>query len=389
MAQYRISNLPKVVLDPRNDLELLEGAKNRTIAASNLKLSDFSKATALSALLTGEVFAISELLWYLNKLPTALAIELLRLFGVSRSLGTKATGAVTFLLSQSLSDNFILPIGYPIPFRDGVTYFTTEQLVISPGSYRGTVAVESGVVGTVGNIPKLNLVVTQPGLNYVSMIYNEEDIQGGTDVEPLEATVIRGQEAIRRRDTIVTAADYEAACQEILGYGSKAVAVPTMNGAKQLGQPGHVHVFLVDSTGTPPSVTVCQNVKATLKPLTFAGSSLWVSPVSLEEVYLDAVVEVSQISEEVANSCLEIVQTYLKPSNYALGSTLRVKELEYLLRTAEGVTAIQYVTINGDAINHPLPGEYYATTLSQFTLTQVTSEGVAQTFNLVSVADVD
>src|SRR4028118_651532 len=210
MVDYQISNLPRVVLDPRSDEVLFDQAKNRTMAVSEGKLTDFNKASALSILITTQVFCTAELYWYLNKLPVAVAIELLRLFGVTRSLGTKARGSISVLLSQSLTSDFNLPAGYQIAYRDGIVFSTLAPLTIPPRSYEGTVEVEANIAGVLGNVPALGLVQTDTGLNYVQMLYNKEAIQGGTDIEPLEATILRGQESIRRRDTLVTIGDYEA-----------------------------------------------------------------------------------------------------------------------------------------------------------------------------------
>jgi hypothetical protein len=325
----------------------------------------------------------------MNKLPTALAIELLRLFGVTRSLGTKARGSISVLLSQALTDSFIIPAGYQIPFRDGIYYKFLETLSIPPGSYEGTVEVECSHVGTIGNVAALGLVQTSTGLNYVNMIYNKEDISGGTEVEPLEATVIRGQQSIRQRDTLVTLADYEAACQALLGYGSKAVAVSAMDAAKLPDKLGNVHVFLVDAQGKIPSISTCQAIKSQLVDLIFAGSELWVSPVSLQDIYLEAVITVPQVSDLVAQECLRVLGNYLKPSNYELGSLLRVKELEYLHRTIQGVAGVEYVTINGSGVNHPMPQSYYAPNLVQYSLMQITPDGTSKTYDLLQLEDPD
>jgi len=387
--EYKISNLPRVVLDPRNDQELFEQAVNRTIAASGNRLRDFKKATVANGVLTGEVFAIAELFWYLNKLPTALAIELLRLFGVQRSLGTKASGKVTVLLSQALQDNFILPAGHLIPFRDNVYFVTTQELVIPPRAYEGTVAVQASKVGVIGNVPKLGLVQTSTNLNYVSMIYNTEDIAGGTDIEPLLETVRRGQEALRRRDTLVTLADYESAAQDILGYGSKALAIPTMNQAKQDGSLGHVHLFVVDALGNPASPDVCSVIRAELLPLVFTGSALWVSPVELIDVSVSCVLETSQISPELSDDVFSTIVAYLKPSNYTTGATLRIKELEYIIRAVPGITGIQYVTVNLDTVNYPMPQRYTSPNLIELSITLVDPRGVSSTFTPLLLNDPD
>lgn len=389
MVEYKLSNLPRIVLDPRQDAELFDQAKNRTIAASNGKLTNFTKSSALTSLITTQVFCQAELLWYLNKLPSAIAIELLRLFGVTRSLGTKARGAISILLAQSLTNNFVLPSGYPLKYRDNISFVTLGTLVIPPGSYEGTVDVECSVVGTVGNIEPLGLTQTSPGLNYVQMIYNKKAIGGGTNIEPLEATILRGQESIRRRDTLVTLADYEAACQDILGYGSKAVAVAAMDAAKRPDRLGNVHVFLVDSQGVPPNPTICENIKSSLQNLTFAGSGFWVSPVQLQPIHLEAVLDVIQIDDQVASGLLEAVSKYLNPANYSLGSILRVKELEYVMRLVGGVEGIQYVTINSTAVNLPMPQKYFAPNLITFVVTLVTPDGIAKTYNLLQETDPD
>ena len=76
-------NIPSIILDPRNEDEVILSAYDRVRSASNGIINDFSLSSPIAALIEGQAFVQMELLWYLNQLPTALALEVFRLLGAA------------------------------------------------------------------------------------------------------------------------------------------------------------------------------------------------------------------------------------------------------------------------------------------------------------------
>ncbi|MFB2876869.1 baseplate J/gp47 family protein [Floridanema aerugineum] len=378
----KYEDIQKIQLDPDDDEALLQQAFLRVKAASNNRITDFTLGSPVSALLEGQVFAMAELFWYLNQLPEALAIEVFRLAGIQRSLGTKATGDVTVLLNAPLRDAFIISAGYQIPYKD--SYFvTTEQLVIPAGAISGDVAIEAATEGSSFNVAAYGLVVPNPGLAYVQSIYNLENIVGGSDLEPLDTLVKRAQFVLRSREVLVSKEDFEQAAQDLLGAGSRASCVPLLMSNKETKAPGQVHLFLVDGRGEPPSLATCNTIKNALQERSFAASSVWVSPVNLEPVYVEVTATTEQISIDLANRCYEALKEYVNPSGtYPLGGSLFINELEYIFRTVAGITRVESVLIDGQPLNRAMPNLYSTPLIDTLAVSLVQPDSVNYTYYL-------
>lgn len=381
--------IPKIVLDPRSDEELIEQAFIRVSEASQGKLTDFEPGSIVSSLITGQVFCQAELLWLLNQLPEATALEVFRLYGVYRLDGTVAKGSVTFQLQSALSSDFIVSAGYLIPWQD--SYLVTQDtLVIPGGSLTSTVAVVCQEVGSKYNIPAYELNVSGTGLAYLQSIYNTEAITGGTDLEDLTDTIIRGIRATRSKQVLVSSLDYEVAAQEILGTGSKADCIPLLSANKLDKSPGQVHLFLANADGSPATTSTCQIVKQQLVSRVFAGSDLWVSPYKENLLQIEVVVRSSYISEELARSIDNALKNYLKPSSYPIGSTLVITEIAYVVRSLPNILLVDDVVINGYSQNYPMDTEYSRPTMDTSIITLVDQLGNSQTYYFgISTGDPD
>jgi uncharacterized phage protein gp47/JayE len=374
MTLTGFDDIPKLVLDPDDDEALRFQAIARTQAASNNVLTDWTIGSPLSALIEGEVFCVSELLWYLNLLPEALALEVLRLHGVSRSPGTAATGTLTFLLTVPLVTPYVLNAGYQVNAGNGTSYTLTSQLYIAPGALDGTVTVEASTLGSAGNVGAYGLSVA-PALNGVQAIYNVEPLTGGTDLEPLESLLARAQLAYRTRGALVSASDFEEHGQSLLGTGSKVICVPLLTSNKLDKQAGNIHLFLVGADGKPPSFGTCQSIRADMLPLVFAGASLWVSPVALLPINLEITCKVEALGQEQAQNIYEAVKTYLSPLNLPIGSAVSLKNLEYMIRSVPGTLELGTVLINREASSAQMPEEYYSPDLQAVSVALIDPSG--------------
>lgn len=371
--------IPKILLDPANDNELVQLAYERIQTASGDTLTDFRAGSPLAALVEGQVFAIAELLYYLNLLPEAIALEVFRIAGVQRQEGTKSTGYVRFLLSNTLSDNFIINPGYTIPYND--TYFvTTEQLLIPAGAIEGDVLVESVREGSDLNIEPFGLVFGNPGLNFVESIFNPEAITGGTDLEILPSTIERAQQAIRSRGAVSSISDYETAAQNVMGEGSRAKAIPLLNSDKLTESTGHVHLFCCDANGVPITEALADAVKSDLLERIFAASFVWVSPNDQDPIDVEITATVYEISEELADNIANAVLDYLSPLNYEWGDKVRTSEISYRARGILGVLEIDSVNINELPVDHLLPNRFTAPFCDSLVLNLLQSDGTSSTF---------
>ena len=67
--------LPNVLLDPRNEAELVQAAARRVYESSNATINDFSSGSPIMALLEGQAFAQAELLQFANQFPESVLVE--------------------------------------------------------------------------------------------------------------------------------------------------------------------------------------------------------------------------------------------------------------------------------------------------------------------------
>lgn len=379
-------DLPSILLDPQNEDEVITQAYERIRSASGNTITDFNPSSPIAALIEGQTYVYMELLWFLNQLPEALALEVLRLSGVTRSPGTKAKGRAVFLLRSSQASDFEVSAGYFIPYKEA-GFETTVTLVIPAGSIEASVPIEAIREGSDMNVDRYSLATTTTGLSYLQSIYNTDPITGGTDLEPLPETLRRAQIALRTREVLVTTEDYETKAQELLGFGSTATAYPLLSSDKETEKAGNLHVFLADTQGKPPSLENCQSIQKQLKDLSFAGSSIWVSPVVLQQITIDAVVSVDQLSQDTADAVFGAVKDYLSPSQFTLGTSVRLKELEYLIRSTEGIREVVSVLIDSQAVNLPMPNQYTTPDLEVLSLTMTDATGLTFTYYLGDFQD--
>lgn len=386
--QAALTTLPKLVLDPNDDQTLLAQLFARVLSASNGTLNDTSPGSALAALAEGQVFATAELLYYLNLLPEAVALEVLRLSGVSRSPGTLATGTLTFLLSALRVDDFIVPSGYVVPFAPtgaispNAGYTLLADLVIKAGTLSATVAVQATEVGSYMNAAPFQVAITSTGLNGLSTIYNATSITGGSDLEALSSTIARAQTALRTRNALVSITDYEQKAVDLLGNGYSK-AIPFLNANKLSTSPGQVHVFLVDlGSGSPvaPDASTCAYIQQALQDLSFAASKTWVSPVDLAPIEVSVEVLAESLDSSIADDIDEAIEAYLAPANLGIGGTVKYNSLLTAIANVPGVTEVTSLLINGSPLNHLLTNEWTVPVLDTVQISLTDPSNTTQVF---------
>lgn len=379
-------DIPSLILDPQNEEEVIQSAYDRIRSSSNGTINDFSPSSPIAALVEGQAFVYMELLWYLNQLPTALALEVFRLLGIQRSPGATAKGYITFVLSASLATDFIVSAGYFIPHKDA-GFVTKNTLVIPAGSIEAKVLVEATREGSDLNVPPFGISSSGVSLTYLQSIYNDEYISGGADIEPLTDTVNRASTAVRTRGTLISQEDYEQVSAFLLGSGSYSTAFPLLTSDKETKTLGHVHVFLLDQKVQQPSVATCQAIQQELRDRSFTGAAIWVSPADIAYYDMEVVLKVQTIDEALAERLEDALAEYLRPDNFGLGNTLKIKELEYVVRNQEGVQEVITLTVNNEAVNVPMDNAYTQPKLG--TLTVVLMDAIGTTSTIYRVANID
>lgn len=368
-------SIPKLVLDPANEGDLIALSYDRIKTASGNTITDFRPGSAAAAFVEGQVFALAELLYYVNMMPEAIAIEVFRLYGVQRSLGTSATGSLTFMLTDPAVDPFILPSGYTIPYLD-TQIVITQTLAISPGASEGTVTAKVDAIGSQYNANPFDILATNTGLGRVKSVFNRTAFTGGSDVEPLEDLVARCQAATVSRNAIITQIDYEIAAQNVMGSGSRAVAMANLGADGTIAQQNAVCVFALDSSGKPASLATCQQVAADLKSRILFGTSVACLPAVLTNISIDISINVLAVSDEIASDVIGSIKDYLRPSTYNGGRTILHNEIGYRARLMPGVQSVDSVLINGDSVDYQLAQPWHYPVPGFINVNQIDRNGV-------------
>jgi uncharacterized phage protein gp47/JayE len=368
-------NIPKIVLDPANEGDLMQLTYNRIQAASGNLINDFRPGSSAAAFVEGQTFALMELLYYVNLMPEAIAVEVFRLYGVTRGLGSKASGSLTFLLESNAVDTYILPSGYPINYLD-TTIVLQESLVVPVGASSATVACRVDSEGSRYNASPFDIVIGDTGLGLVKSIYNVTPFTGGSDIEPLTSLVKRCQDATVARAAIITQLDYQVAAEQFLGLGSRAIVVPNLGSDAVSFRQASVAVFLLDSTGVPASSATCSNVRASLDERILIGTAINCFPAVLIPIDIEIQINVLTISQEVADSVIQNVGEYLRPSTYDGGEVVQHTEILFQARLAEGVRSVDSVLLNGDAIDVQLAQPFHFPSPRFITVNQIDRLGL-------------
>ncbi|AFY49018.1 Baseplate J-like protein [Nostoc sp. PCC 7524] len=353
--------LTSIILDPQAEEELALRSQARVFNESGGLLNDFSENSPVAALIQGQAFAGAELLYYINQLPLALVIDFLKITGVERSLGTKATTTLTFTLITPQSTTFTIPEGFEVVDLSGrYSFFTDAPLQIPPGLTSGSVTATAEEVGSAYNLAPYTIVgATQP-LTFLSQVVNTEPSSGGTDAETVEETISRGLAQLRLRN-LVSANDYEQAAENILGQGSVAKAIGLLSQNKlNTEELGAVHLFLLNANQEPANQAQISQVRNQLSSRIQLGTRLYISPMELLPISGDLIAKLVPGAklDEVINDLWEAYQDYLNPSTYPPGQDVIMNEVEYHLRLTGGIKDIQLLSLNNQPVNVPLPNLY-------------------------------
>ena len=376
MALFENIQIP--LLDPRSEDVLVEEARLKAFNASGGKLNDFSAGSPIAALIEAQAFCGSEVLYYANKLVPTLALQFYKNAGVVRKLGTPSTVELTFVLANSSTSPYTIPIGFQVSSNDGKILFKTDKsLTISPGIRVGKVTATSIEVGSKNNIAAYSITVLNQPLTNLEKVFNDRPSQGGSDKETLEQTIERGNLELRLRG-LISVDDYERTAETVIGVGSRFKAIGNLGADKQSYVLGAVHLFGVDQSGNPITNSQILAVTSALTPHIHLASSLFVSPMDVKKVVLDVVVVTNDLTVPLvtAKNIWQSISSHLNPATYPIGQPILMSEVEYHIRKSAGVTRLQQVLIDGNHLNVNLANQYTVADIQQMNLKIINTKGI-------------
>lgn len=347
--------------------QLLQDAINKAISVSGGKLTDFSAASPLTAILEGGALAASTIIQRVNELAATLEKNRISYFGVERELGTAALGKIRINLNGVYAESFFLPSGFRFS-NSGIAWETTQDVVIPPYQTTGTAF---AIALTVGETTANNL--TYSLIPRVASIVWEEEPSGGRGAETDDEWIGRIIGSLRRRETLLSESDFEDAIREALGSGSVALAVGRLKPDKATYDNGYVGAFGLNPDGSIMSESQRTQLEAFLnRKAAMALVTLW--SVDLFAVNVSAIigVEATANPDLLAPTIQQKIKDYLRPGVLPLGELILNKAIEKRIQDVPGVLeGIVTVYLNGLAQPCALPNRWTVAKLDKLSLTLV------------------
>lgn len=324
---------------------------------------DLGAGNVETVMLEAVALAAAEVVYAINRIPSAVIDLLMGFTGAERSSGAPATGTVTFTVSGT--GGATIPAGTEasaVTAEDVVFSVTTDDdLIIPVGQTTGDVAVTATDPGT-----DPNGVPAATRLDLVNPIVVVDDVSlatpmgGGTDPEADAEWMARAVARIARfTDLYVRPVHFQSAALDHAGV-LRARAVDTWDPALNAGaggtSAGHVTVAVAGTGGLALSTALKAEVAADLTD--HASADLAVHVVNATVTTVNVAVTVAALpgatTPDVQAAVEAEVRAYLDPDAWPWAGTVRRNELIAAADRAEGVDYV--VTVATPAADQALTG---------------------------------
>jgi hypothetical protein len=324
---------------------------------------------------------ISELIFVINRLPSGIVEIVLKMMGLTRDPG--AQPQVTALFTVVNGNGYTIPAGTALRLDlvnglPPITFLTTVDLIIPPGSTTGTVlctailytADANGIaIGTA-----LDLIDT---ISYVQDVETASLVYGGINPEDGKTFLDRGVNRLARlSSTLVLPSHFVAYAEEFVEI-TKAFAIDNYDASADIDgdgpvgdDPGHISVAVYGTEGFL-STDFKNDLENEMEAQSLANLIVHVIDPTITEIDVD--VQVKRLPtysvEEVVANVTTAVQNYINAQNWDWSDTLRRNSLISVIDLAEGVDYVD--TLTTPAANVTLDGVACLVTLGDLNVVVV------------------
>ena len=268
------------------------------------------------------------------------------MFGVTRRLGTKATGTVKVVgKSNSLIDENTIFLN-----RDGIKYRSLRKEYLSPTGI-AEIEIECLSEGKIGNAAIGEITTFEIQNSNIYSVINEKEIINGYDKEPNSVLVARAKEKATRPAHSGNIYDYEQWAKQVDGVG-KVLVKPLWNGN------GTVKVLIANYNNDIADSSLIQKVKERIqkddgRPVgadvtvdSFTAKNINVSI----QVILKAGFSISDVKEKIESLLKAVIKTGNATFEKANKSILSINRLEKAILEIEGIND-NFVKVNNSNSN--------------------------------------
>lgn len=360
------------VLDPRNAASLTSEA--RTLALQSGIITNILENDPIDVLIRTQSYVGAELLYYLNKLPLALLVKFLEQTKVLQTEPQRAVYTQEFLLSTG-RPSYTIPQGFEVRTSSGLRYLVVEDIVFEAFADVATGLVEAIEPGSAYNVPLQTINVAPVSLAFLRQVRNIEQVISGTDETSQEQTLERQLKRLGTRAPI-TQSDYELFATDLMGVGSEALAIGRLGGDASTEELGAVHLFLLNSSKLPATAATVATVRSTLQQFIQVSTRLYVSPMEILYVNVEANVGVKDgfSISQVANDMNSAFVAYMDA--FTAGKTLFPDDIYFVLRGVSGLDFVEEVEVNGDKLPIVPPTAFTRCVYGTLTLNIISDQAV-------------
>jgi uncharacterized phage protein gp47/JayE len=302
----------------------------------------------------------ADLIGAINRLPSGLVEVLLKLFGVTRNAGVRATGAVWF---EAVDDSgYTIPAGTRVGYLDGTdiddpilyTFDTDEALSIPQGQTAASVTITAALNNEYPALQDgeaLQLITPVPSVDLVTMA---GDLEVGADAESDTEYFARAIAKLHSYTAaLVLPTQFE---QYILAtytdvYRAKAYSRvnPANNAFIDPPENGYVTIYVSRVGGASLSAGAATVIEEDLANRSTAGLNINVEPATVVEVEIATTVTMKSgfTAAEVEDAVLEAIDQYVHPDYWDWSPAVYYNELISLIDHVEGVDRVTELTIEG------------------------------------------
>lgn len=316
----------------------------------------------------------AELSAAINRVPSATAEVLLKLFGLERSDGAKATATLTITFTDSDVVARTLPQGsefiyYSASSGKSFTYTLDEDFTLS-GTLSGTAAVTAKSVGSSYNLVATgqNLIIVN-GSSFFSSAVFATNPSGGSDAESDDQYFTRGAALLASYTTAsTTASQIKAYVGSTKSYADRVevynrrryrdrdttgVSYTTHDGYALIAVAGFVTSNATAATDVVVGASNLADLYNTVTDRAPAGLIVDVMSAELAavDVTIDLKAKFGYVFASVEAAVLEALREYLNPNTWDWGQNrVRINEIISLVDTVEGVDYVETVKFNGSSL---------------------------------------
>lgn len=320
---------------------------------------------------------VAELAYSINRVPAGVAEILVRLFGVTRSLGVAPTTTVTFALADSLGHT--VPSGTTVrldlgPADGTVDLVTDVDATALPGENSVTVAATALTKTAQANSTPagtdLELVSAIP---YVDSVELATPVAGGVDAETEDEWLDRAVAQFSRLSSALVLPEH---------FETRALEEVTVDRARHIsnydpdavsGLPGdhlgHITIAVLGPGGALVASADRDALEATLEELAQVNLDVHVVDPTITPV--DVTVTVRRFADyddaTVTANVEAALAAYLDPETWDWDDTVAVNELIPVIDAAAGVDLV--VDLSAPAADITLPGAAPLATVGAVTIT--------------------